>query len=80
VQILNQPGVGPQSAVSAFSAAGMPAVQAVRQYENLLQSQSVMLATNQIFLVIGVVLVAAAASVWIAPRPSRMVRPGAGGH
>jgi DHA2 family multidrug resistance protein len=39
-----------------------------------------MLSTNQIMTVIGLIFVAAAAIIWLAPKPSRVVEPGAGGH
>ena len=80
VQILNQSGSAVQGALDGFQNAGMSMAQAIRQYDGLLQSQSVMLATDHLFLAIAVVLAIAAASVWIAPRPARVVRPGAGGH
>jgi len=80
VSILNQPGSMVQGAMDAFRGMGLSADQALQQYEGLVQSQSVMLATDHIFLAIAVVLALAGASVWIAPRPKRIVAPGAGGH
>lgn len=39
-----------------------------------------MLATNQMMMAIGVVFILAASVIWLAPKPSRVVEPGAGGH
>lgn len=46
----------------------------------LLFSQSIMLSTNQIMTVIGLIFIAAASIIWLAPKPLRKVEPGAGGH
>ena len=46
----------------------------------LITSQSVMLSTNQIMGVIGLIFIFAASIIWLAPRPGRSVGPGAGGH
>jgi DHA2 family multidrug resistance protein len=71
VGLLNQPGDGARTAMDALQGAGLSFDESLRQYEALLQSQSVMVATDHIFLIISLVLTAAAASVWIAPRPQR---------
>lgn len=54
------------------------AIDAAHDY--LLTSQSVMLATNQVMFGIAVIFVFAAAIIWLAPRPTQVVEPGAGGH
>ena len=60
--------------------AGM-ALDAVNQaIDQLIVGQSVMLATNQIMTLIGVAFVIAASVIWLAPKPTRVVDPGAGGH
>ncbi len=46
----------------------------------LVTSQSVMLSTNQVMTVIGVIFLLAAAVIWLAPKPGRTIEPGAGGH
>lgn len=48
--------------------------------DGLVTSQSVMLSTNQIMTGIGAIFLFAAAIIWIAPKPSRIIEPGAGGH
>jgi len=39
----------------------------------LVQGQAVMLATNQLFMILAVILIIAAASIWLAPKPARVV-------
>lgn len=46
----------------------------------LVNGQSVMLATNQLMLTIGIAFICAAMVIWLAPKPARVVEPGAGGH
>jgi DHA2 family multidrug resistance protein len=41
--------------------------------DQLVQSQSVMLATNQLFMLIALILFVAACSIWLAPRATRAV-------
>jgi DHA2 family multidrug resistance protein len=48
--------------------------------DNLVQSQSVMLATDHIFLISALMFVFGAAIVWLAPKPAAPVAAGAGGH
>ncbi len=60
--------------------AGM-ALDAVNQaIDYLIVGQSVMLATNQIMTLIGIAFLLAASVIWLAPKPTRVVDPGAGGH
>lgn len=46
----------------------------------LITSQGVMLATNQLMMTISAVFIVAAFAIWLAPKPTRVVEPGAGGH
>ena len=59
---------------------GMSADAALSALDQLITSQSVMLATNQIMFIIAGGFVLAACAIWLAPRPTRTVDPGAGGH
>ncbi|RQO77635.1 MFS transporter [Aquitalea sp. FJL05] len=45
---------------------------ATGQLAQLLQSQSIMLATNQIFWLTGLSFIVAACAIWLAPRPTRV--------
>jgi DHA2 family multidrug resistance protein len=69
----------PQSTMDVMTRAGMSAGQALRQVDNLVQGQAVMLATDHVFMVTAFVFLAGATAVWIAPKPKAMVSP-AGGH
>jgi len=40
--------------------------------DRILESQSVMLATNQLFMIIAAILIIAALTIWLAPKPSRV--------
>jgi DHA2 family multidrug resistance protein len=66
--------------VRTLSASGMSHDAAVNQLNNLVQSQSVMIATNQLMFVVAMAFVIAAFAIWLAPKPSRTVEAGAGGH
>ncbi|MDQ7988845.1 MAG: DHA2 family efflux MFS transporter permease subunit [Candidatus Dactylopiibacterium sp.] len=61
-------------------AQGTPPDTANQIVDYLLTSQSVMLSTNQVMTSIGVLFLFAALIIWFAPRPTRSVEPGAGGH
>ncbi len=50
---------------------GMTPDQALNQLDTLVQGQSVMLATDQVFLATSVIFVFAAAAIWLAPAPKR---------
>src|SRR5690348_7992975 len=61
--------------------AGMGHDAAVSQLNALVQSQSVMIATNHLMFVVAVVFAVAAFVIWLAPRPARAVDMAeAGGH
>jgi DHA2 family multidrug resistance protein len=48
---------------------GLGVDQALHTLDGLVQSQSIMLATNHIFLVLGAVVALTAAGIWLMPRP-----------
>lgn len=48
--------------------------------DQLITSQSVMLATNQIMWVVAISFIVAAFAIWLAPKPMRHVDASAGGH
>ena len=52
---------------------GMSADAALSALDQLITSQSVMLATNQIFLFTGIAFFIAAFAIWLAPKPARLV-------
>ncbi|MGC3965460.1 MAG: DHA2 family efflux MFS transporter permease subunit [Rhodocyclaceae bacterium] len=63
-----------------FEYNGMPLDAINQAIDYLITGQSVMLATNQLMWAIGIAFVVAASVIWLAPRPTRTVEPGAGGH
>lgn len=67
------------SLASALASSGMPAERINATIDQLVTSQSVMLATNRVMLLIGVAFIVAAFAIWLAPRPTRAVEAG-GGH
>lgn len=66
----------PDGVLSTLQQAGLSPDQALRQLDGLVQGQSVMLATNQTYMLIAILMVVAAISVWIAPKPSGPPRMG----
>jgi DHA2 family multidrug resistance protein len=67
--------------VRTLSASGMSHDAAVSQLNGMVQSQSVMIATNQLMFVVAIAFAVAAFAIWLAPRPTRVIDPAqAGGH
>ena len=63
-----------------LGAAGFDRAAALQAMDSLLTTQSVMLATNRIMAVLGLVFVFAAAIILLAPKPARVVDPTRAGH
>ena len=54
---------------------------AINQLNGMVQSQSVMIATNQLMFAVAVAFAIAALAIWLAPRPTRAIDAAqAGGH
>jgi len=66
--------------VNTLSASGMSHDAALNQLNGMVQSQSVMIATNQLMFVVALAFAVAAFAIWLAPKPTRTVEAGAGGH
>jgi DHA2 family multidrug resistance protein len=69
----------PHAMLDRFQSMGMSAGQALRQLDNTVQTQAVMLATNRVFMVLSVVFILAAMSIWLAPKPTAPISA-EGGH
>jgi len=67
-------------ALARFRGMGFSAQQSLQHLDNMVQSQSVMLATNHIFTIVGLVVLTAAAVVWLIPRPAGPLAAQVGGH
>jgi hypothetical protein len=48
---------------------GLPAGQALGSLDRLVQDQSIMLATNHMFLLLGAVVGLTAIGIWLMPKP-----------
>ncbi len=68
----------PSNFLGQLNGLGLDPAQALQQLDELVQSQAVMLATNRIFISISLIMLVAAASAWIAPKPKRVVQASAG--
>ncbi|QUD88019.1 DHA2 family efflux MFS transporter permease subunit [Phenylobacterium montanum] len=72
--------IAPQQTLNLFQGLGFNADQALQQLDGLVQSQSVMLATDKVFAICALVFCIASMSVWLAPKPRAAVDLSAGGH
>ncbi len=70
----------PQATLDTLTAGGMTAGQALHQLDQITDSQSVILATDHVFLVCAAVFIMGACAVWLAPRLQLSGQPVAGGH
>lgn len=59
---------------------GMSAQSALHVLDQMVSSQSAMLATNQIMFTIALCFLVGACVIWLAPRSMRVVMPGVAGH
>ena len=67
--------------MKTLTASGMTQDAALNQLNNMVQSQSVMIATNQLMMLVTFAFLLAAAAIWLAPRPARAIDPAqAGAH
>ncbi len=69
---------GAEHTIDQLMASGMTHDQAVESITNLVQGQSVMLATDQLFLICSACFVFGACAIWLAPKPSRTASPAMG--
>ena len=67
-----------QSAIDSLAASGMSHDQAVGTVTQLVQGQAVVLSTNQVFTGCAALFLAAAVTIWLAPRPGRATGPSFG--
>lgn len=64
-------------ATHAMQSTGMSMDQILGSVDWIVQKQSVMVATNQLFVIIAAIFVVAACIIWLAPKPKHSVDPGA---
>ena len=65
---------------STLSSSGLSADAMLQTIDRMTQSQSVMLATNELLAFTGIVFFQSATLIWLAPRPSRAVDMSHAGH
>ena len=68
------------AALQTMQGAGLSAQQATASLEGMVQSQAVMIATNNLFAWMGPIVLAASVLIWLTRRPSPNSRMGGGGH
>ena len=68
------------SVFNMLTQSGTPQDTATQVVDYLIVSQSGMLSTNQVMSGVAAMFFLAAAIIWIAPKPTRTIAPGAGGH
>jgi DHA2 family multidrug resistance protein len=67
--------------VASLTSSGFSLDAALRQLDNLVNSQSVMIATNQMMFLVALAFVFAACVIWLSPKPARAIdMTQAGGH
>jgi len=66
--------------LAQLHAAGQSTQQALISVDNMVQSQSVMLGTNNVFAVVAVIVACVSAGIWLIPKPKKLARAGGGGH
>jgi MFS transporter, DHA2 family, multidrug resistance protein len=59
----------PDSMLNVLHARGLSPAQALHTFGNLVQGQAVMIATDRMFVVITVIVLTVALSVWLTPKP-----------
>jgi DHA2 family multidrug resistance protein len=67
-----------RSVLETLQAGGQSAQQALQTFDNMVQSQAVMLATNRVSFIIALIIAAVAAGVWLSPKPKGPVTLSAG--
>ncbi len=75
VGLLNQ--LNPTQALQQLAGAGLSQAGQLRQFEGMVESQSVMLATDKLFRTIAVLMVFAAFSIWLTPKSTGRAAHGA---
>ena len=70
----------PDAILNTLTTHGSSPAQALQSLGNLVQGQAVMVATNQVFFILALIIAGVAAGVWLSPKPQGPVSVSAGGH
>ena len=68
---------GVEDRITDLTAQGLSSAQALGSIDNMVQTQSVMLATDRVFLITSFIFVIAAGFIWLAPKPKFAAPAGA---
>jgi DHA2 family multidrug resistance protein len=60
---------GSDQAMAQMTMGGMSPSQALSSLDQLIQGQAVMLSTNYVFMVVGLLMLLSASVIWLAPKP-----------
>jgi MFS transporter, DHA2 family, multidrug resistance protein len=79
VELVN--GLGPTDhSMTVLRHAGQSAGQALLSLSNMIDTQATMLATNNVFFAVSLVLLGVAAGIWLMPKQRPFARSAPGGH
>jgi DHA2 family multidrug resistance protein len=67
-----------RAAIDGLVQGGMSHDQAVGTVTQIVQGQAIMLSTDQLFMGCAVLFMAAALTIWLAPKPKRVTGPSFG--
>jgi DHA2 family multidrug resistance protein len=68
----------PDRALFLMERHGLDAARARTALDGMVERQAVMVATNHLFLLVGVIVAAAACAIWLMPKPPRVLAVAAG--
>ena len=80
VELMNALGPTSDHSLSLFRHAGQSAGQALMSLSNMIDTQATMLATNNVFSTVSLVLLGVAAGVWLMPKPKLFAKAAPSGH
>ncbi|MBS0473171.1 MAG: DHA2 family efflux MFS transporter permease subunit [Proteobacteria bacterium] len=64
----------PAATLQALASQGLTPQQAVETLSGLVQGQAIMIATNQLCIVIGAIIALVAVGIWLSPKPQGIIR------
>jgi DHA2 family multidrug resistance protein len=80
VELMNALGPTTDHSLSLFRHAGQSAGQALMSLSNMIDTQATMLATNNVFSTVSLVLLGVAAGVWLMPKQKLFAKAAPSGH
>jgi DHA2 family multidrug resistance protein len=71
---------GPGALLDTMKDQGLSAPQSLEALDRMVDAQALMIATNNVYLLVGVLLAALSAAIWLMPRPTTQITLRVGGH